>query len=267
MPTPSACSPLLRGSLRYPEGVSAPTATLDAVFWDIDDTMFTTTAFAMRARERAIAAMIERGLDHPADKVLAELQAVVEEFGSNDDRHYDRLLKRLPRKAVAGTNADLLVVAGVIAYHETKWKELRLTSGTERLLADLQKAGVALGVISAGLTRKQMEKILRLGMDRFIDPGLIFITDQVGVAKSNSLLYRTAARAAKVKPERAMHVGDHPQRDVESAKRAGFKVTWHRGSGRYSHLPPQPEPDHVVDSVDQLRPIFIEEYGIALPPR
>ncbi len=247
--------------------MSALTATLDAVFWDIDDTMFTTTAFAKRARERAIAAMIERGLDHPADQVLAELQAVVEEFGSNDDRHYDRLLKRLPRKAVAGTNADLLVVAGVIAYHETKWEELRLSVDTARLLADLQKAGVKLGVITAGLTRKQMEKILRLGMDRFIDPGLIFITDQVGVAKSNPLLYRTAAKVAKVKPERAMHVGDHPQRDMESAKLAGMKVAWHRGSGKYSKLPPQPAPDHVIDAVEELRPILVKEYGIAIPPR
>jgi putative hydrolase of the HAD superfamily len=237
------------------------------VFWDIDDTMFTTTVFANRARENAIAAMIKRGLKHPADAVFQELTAVVEEFGSNDDRHYDRLLKRLPPEATAGTNPDLLVVAGVIAYHETKWEELRLGPGTARLLADLKAAGVRLGVISAGLARKQMEKILRLGMDRYVEPNLILITDQVGVAKSNPLLYRRAVEVAGVPAERTLHVGDHPQKDADSAKRAGMRVAWHRGDGKYSRLQPELEPDHVVDSLQELRPIFVDQYGVALPPR
>ncbi|MAW61107.1 MAG: haloacid dehalogenase [Planctomycetes bacterium] len=247
--------------------MSAPTASLDVVFWDIDDTMFTTTAFARRARERAIAAMIERGLKATPEVVFAELAAVVEEFGSNDDRHYDRLLKRLPAEATAGTNPDLLVTAGVIAYHETKWEELRLAPGAARLLADLNAAGVRLGVISAGLTRKQMEKILRLGMDRYVEPQLILITDQVGVAKSNPLLYRMAVELAGVPAERTMHVGDHPQKDADGAKRAGMQVAWHRGTGKYSQIQPELEPDHIIDSLEELRPIFIERYGLALPPR
>lgn len=247
--------------------MSAPTARLDTVFWDIDDTMFTTTVFANRARERAISAMIDRGLKASHEQVFTELQAVVEEFGSNDDRHYDRLLKRLPAEATAGTNKDLLVTAGVIAYHETKWEELRLAPSTARLLADLRTAGVRLGVISAGLTRKQMEKILRLGMDRYVEPGLILITDQVGVAKSNPLLYRMAVEAAGVPADQTLHVGDHPQKDVDCAKRAGMRVAWHRGDGKYSKIEPECEPDHVVDSVEQLRPIFIEHYGVSLPPR
>lgn len=244
--------------------MSASPATLRAVFWDIDDTMFTTTAFARLARERAIAAMIERGLEHPAGAVFEELAAVVEEFGSNDDRHYDRLLKRLPPRATAGVNRDLLVVAGVIAYHETKWQELRLPEGAERLLIDLREAGVLLGVISAGLTRKQMEKILRLGMDRFIDPGLIFITDQVGVAKSNPELYRMAVRATGLEPAQCMHVGDHPEKDIRSAKAAGMRVAWHRGQGKYSKMVPDPEPDHTIDAVEELRPILVADYGIPL---
>ncbi|MCH2101098.1 MAG: HAD family hydrolase [Planctomycetes bacterium] len=246
--------------------MSASTARLDTVFWDIDDTMFTTTVFANRARERAIAAMIERGLKASPKQVFAELQAVVEEFGSNDDRHYDRLLKRLPPEATAGTNRDLLVTAGVIAYHETKWEELRLAPSTARLLADLCAADVRLGVISAGLTHKQMEKILRLGMDRYVDPELILITDQVGVAKSNPLLYRIAVDAAGVSAEHTLHVGDHPHKDVDCAKRAGMRVAWHRGDGKYSKTEPVCEPDHIVDSVEELRPIFIEHYGVSLPP-
>ncbi len=235
---------------------------LRAIFFDIDDTMFSTTPFVQRARERAIQAMVERGLDLPVEKVLEELQAVVEEFGSNDTRHYDRLLKRLPKKATAGSNPDLLVTAGVIAYHETKWRELRIRDEARALLEDLRQTDLKLGVISAGLARKQMEKILRLGLDSYISPHLILITDQVGVAKSNPKLYRMAARRAQVRPAQAMHVGDHPLRDIESAKRAGMKAVWHHGAGKYASLAPSRKPDHEIDSLEELRPILAEVYGV-----
>lgn len=235
---------------------------LRAVFLDIDDTMFTTTAFVKLAREKALQAMIDRGLDMPLDKAMDELAAVVAEFGSNDDRHYNRLLHRLPKSLTAKVNEQLLVTAGVIAYHETKWKHLRIADDAVELLKDMAAAGLSLGVISAGLLHKQMEKILRLRMDDFIDHNLIFITDQVGIAKSNPMLYRMAVRAAGVEPHQAMHVGDHPLSDIQSAKKAGMIATWHRGAGKYAHLQSSHEPDHEISSVADLRPLLKEVYGV-----
>jgi putative hydrolase of the HAD superfamily len=107
-----------------------------------------------------------------------------------------------------------------------------------------------------------MEKILRLRLDDFVDPNLIFITDQVGIAKSNPKLYRLAVRAAGVKPHQAMHVGDHPLSDVQSAKKAGLIAVWHRGAGKYTHLLSANKPDHEIRSLEELRPILQEVYGI-----
>ena len=58
--------------------------------------------------------MIERGLRADKERVLKSLAAVVAEFGSNDDHHYNRLLQRMPASCTAGANHDLLVGAGVI---------------------------------------------------------------------------------------------------------------------------------------------------------
>ncbi len=240
----------------------SPSKDLRAVFLDIDDTMFTTTAFVKLAREKAMQAMIDRGLDISLDRALEELAAVVQEFGSNDDRHYNRLLHRLPKKLTRNVNEALLVTAGFIAYHETKWKHLRIEKDAVQLLRDMADAGLRLGVISAGLLHKQMEKILRLRMDDFVDPNLIFITDQVGIAKSNPKLYRLACRAAGVKPNQAMHVGDHPLSDIQTAKQAGMIATWSRGSGKYAHLEPSIPPDHSIESVTELRPLLKDVYGV-----
>lgn len=238
---------------------------LRAVFFDLDDTLYSSTEFAWRAREQAVEAMLARGLRAGRAEVLGELREVVAEFGSNDDRHFNRLLERLPPEATAEANRQLLVTAGVIAYHETKWKELHIRPAAEDLLRFLSGTELRLGVVTAGLTGKQMEKILRLGIDRFMDARLILITDQVGMAKSNPRLYRLAAHRAGVEPGEAMHVGDNPASDVDPAKAAGLLVTWHRGSGKYAGLEPRREPDHVIQEIGELQEILTGHYGVAAP--
>ena len=235
---------------------------LRVLFFDVDDTLYSSTQFAERARERAVEAMVARGLRLEKERVLAELTGVVSEFSSNDDRHFDRLLERLPPAATKGVNKALLVVAGVMAYHETKWKELKIRPKARQLLQDLAATDLRLGVITSGITKKQMEKILRLGLDRFIDPELIVITDQQGIAKSNPKLYERAARLAAVRPGEAMHVGDHPAHDVDASKRAGMVAVWHRGGGKYSTLEPAEQPDHVIADLGQLRRVLLEHYSI-----
>src|SRR4051812_41792378 len=93
---------------------------LEAIFFDVDDTLFSTSDFARRAREASVDAMIAAGLQWPRADLLTELDEVVKEFTSNYSNHYNRLLQRLPRRALKGVNSGLVVAAGVVAYHETK---------------------------------------------------------------------------------------------------------------------------------------------------
>ncbi|MEI6129668.1 MAG: haloacid dehalogenase, partial [Planctomycetota bacterium] len=56
---------------------------LDAIFFDIDDTLFSTTLFAEQARRSAIDAMLRAGLRADHDSALRELDEVLAEFSSN----------------------------------------------------------------------------------------------------------------------------------------------------------------------------------------
>lgn len=58
-------------------------ARLQAILFDIDDTLFSTTEFARKARRNAVRAMIQAGLDVPEEVVLKELDEVLAEFSSN----------------------------------------------------------------------------------------------------------------------------------------------------------------------------------------
>ncbi|MCB9870841.1 MAG: hypothetical protein H6837_13375 [Planctomycetes bacterium] len=61
-----------------------------------------------------------------------ELDEVISEFSSNFGSHFDKVIHRLPVEASAGLNPAILVAARVVAYHETKWRELKVCMTTTR---------------------------------------------------------------------------------------------------------------------------------------
>ena len=142
-------------------------ADLKAIFFDIDDTLYSTSEFARLARQRSIEAMLEAGLNIPRETLARELEEVVSEFPSNYEHHYDKLLLRLPAEALAGINPAVVVAAGVVAYHQTKVRELRPYDDVLFALRRLSRTGLILGVITGGLAVKQAEKLIRLRVLRF----------------------------------------------------------------------------------------------------
>jgi FMN phosphatase YigB (HAD superfamily) len=125
--------------------------------------------------------MIEMGLKAPEMAVVRELEEVIREFGSNYGSHYDKLLMRLPQGSQTGVNPALIVAAGVAAYHDTKFQELRPFDDVQPFLRALREAGVRTGVVTRGWTGKQAEKLIRLGLVPLLDPQAVFISDQVGI--------------------------------------------------------------------------------------
>ena len=238
---------------------------LDVVLFDIDDTLYSTTAFARDARRNAIVAMIAQGLEVEEEEGIRELAEVVSEFSSNYDEHLDRLLDRLGATRWGGTNPAVIVAAGVVAYHQTKERQLKPLPDAVALLRSLHRAGVRSGIVSAGLRVKQAEKLVRLGVLPWLDAGAIFFTDQMGVGKPNPKLYQKACEALGVPPERAMYVGDRPETDVHPARRVGLKTVHYRGAhGRYADRPSDPPADHEVALLTELRPVLRDVYRLPL---
>lgn len=236
---------------------------LDVVLFDIDDTLYSTTAFAASARRAAVEAMVAHGLDLPVEDAHRELAEVVAEFTSNYDEHLDRLLDRVGPARWGGRNPAVLIAAGVVAYHQTKERHLRPLPDAVALLGTLHRARVRVGVVSAGLRVKQAEKLVRLGVLPWIDPRAIFFSDQMGVSKPNPKLYTKVCEALHVAPDRVLYVGDRPSTDVEPAKAAGLHTVHYRGAhGRYADAPAAPPADHEVEWLTDLLPVLRETYGL-----
>lgn len=237
-------------------------AKLDAVFFDIDDTLFPTTEFARRARQNAVRAMIEAGLDLPESLVWAELEEVIAEFSSNYEHHFDHLLKRLRRPHLERLNRALVVAAGVAAYHDTKFREIAPFDDVPPLLEDLKQSGVIVGIITHGWTVKQAEKLLRLRLLPLLTGEAIFISEQVGISKPNPKLYSTALAALTLAPSRVMYVGDNPIHDIAPPRSLGMVATWSSRAAKRTLVSTGVEADHEVADFEELRAILRETYEL-----
>jgi len=227
--------------------------TLRAILFDIDDTLCATTAFAKRARNAAVHAMVEAGLAVPEETVVAELAEVLAEFGSNYDHHYDKLVQRLFPAGLGNVNPALVVAAGVAAYHDTKFKELRPFDDVLPLFEELRTAGIRIGIITHGLTVKQAEKLVRLGVVPYLDPDAIFISEQIGISKPNPKLYQCALSRLKLKPNETMYVGDNPVNDIAPPKELGMITVWAKRAAKRELTEFDATPDYIIENFDELR--------------
>ena len=238
---------------------------VDAVFFDVDDTLFSTTRFGRRARAGGIDAMRRLGLRGGRRALIAELEEVVAEFTSNYGQHFQKLLGRIPARWTAGLNPVVLVAAAVAAYHDAKVRALAPYPDVRQVLPRLAAAGLRLGIITDGLAVKQAEKIVRLGVLPYLDPRGILISDQVGIGKPNPKLFLRACRALRVLPRRAVYVGDHPEKDMDPAKAVGMITVRMRRAGKYRDCRGRTCPDHEISSFHQLAGLLAETYGVRLP--
>lgn len=230
--------------------------TVRAVFFDVDDTLYSTSHFAERARRRAVEAMVALGLKVDPDTAYRELLEVIQEFGPNAPHHFDTLLQRLPAGTRPRRHPALLVAAGVVAYHETKRRELRPFPGVRRLFQQLAATDLVLGVITDGRRIKQAEKLVRLGLAPYLTEGALFISEDVGISKPNPKLYQRALEACGLRPSEAVYVGDNPLLDIDPPNRLGMLTVRHRWPGKHAAAEGETRPDFEVRTFRRLEQVL-----------
>ncbi len=238
---------------------------LKAIFFDVDDTLYSTSVFAKKARENAVDAMIRLGLKMRKEPLMRELNEVISEFSSNYEHHFDQLLARLPAHCYSGINPALLVAAGVIAYHDTKMRNLKPYQDAWEAVDALSKTPLILGVITAGLKIKQAEKLLRLELYDYFVPTAIFISDQIGISKPNVKLYQRACMALNILPSEAMYVGDNPTHDIDPPNQIGMITVRMRKGGRYQDEESVTKATYDLDHFDSLLEILRSDFDLQLP--
>jgi len=186
---------------------------LKYVLVDIDRTLFPSLEFGRHARMAALRAMKRHGMHAGVLKAYAVLMKVVKEKGPNYQGHFGEMMRRLGEKRKARA-----VAAGVYAYHEAKRKIVPFPDA-KKALAVMRRAGLGLYMASEGMTVKQWDKVLRMGLEERFDGA--FISEELGVVKSRAF-YEKIVRKLGAKPGEVLMIGDRKDKDIVPAKQAGM---------------------------------------------
>ncbi|MDO5851807.1 MAG: TIGR02253 family HAD-type hydrolase [Methanobacteriaceae archaeon] len=190
---------------------------INAVFFDMDDTLCDTSGFAHIARTAAIKAMVDNGLPCTEEEGYTLLKEIIKEKGSNYNKHFNILTKKL-----TGKEDPFLIVNGIITYHNTKFAMLRSDPVCFSTMIYLKTKGYKLALISNGVNIKQWEKLVRLNLYPFFDE--VITSESVGYSKPDKKIFDIAMKRIGSTPETSIMIGNDFNTDIKGAYNSGMRA-------------------------------------------
>lgn len=210
--------------------------SLRAVIFDLDQTLLDRTATFHRFLEKQYL-RFQSGLHGVSS---AEFVAAVQAYDDNGYAPKEAVYERVCAGWSPTLGGELFA-----DFKETYGRDPVLFADAVAVLENLTER-YQLGLITNGRRESQNAKIDHAGIRKFF--GAIKISEEEGVKKPNPAIFERCLEQLNVAPERAVYVGDHPQNDVEAARRLGIRGVWLR-----SELYAEPKgSDGVVDNLTEL---------------
>lgn len=232
------------------------------ILFDIDDTLFETTKFSKLAREKSITALQKslenHGYTYSYDYLYDEFLKVYD-LDKNSGKLFDKLLIDVLKVDVF--LVQKLVSVCVYEYHRAKHK-MEMCEGAKDVLNNL-KTDYILGVVSDGRPIKQWDKLIRLGLDNYFDPKLVFIT-RMFESKKDEIFYEIVKKHCEdyfklnnldFNLKNIFVVGDIEFKDIVIPKKIGLSTIRYKSIDREGDFS-NSVADYKIESLLELIDIF-----------
>jgi len=120
------------------------------------------------------------------------------------------------------------------------------------VLDEIDRRGIAMGVVTNGPTHSQTGKIRQLRISKYLKS--VIISEAVGVKKPDPEIFYLALQKLQLKPSETLAIGDNPILDVVGARNAGLKPVW--VTGHFSWPEEYRPPDYQISDLKQLLTII-----------
>ena len=220
--------------------------TIRAITLDLDDTLWEIAPVIARA-ERTLALWLDE--HYPRINSHFDKEAVIGLRNEIIAKHTDKLHDlRFLRRAVLARMAE---TAG---YHDTfvdaAFKVFDEQRNTVQLFPDvipgLQRLSKKFRVLALTNGNANLETI---GIRHLFHD--VVTAAEVGAAKPDKRIFAAACKRAGVRANEILHVGDHPELDVDGARSVGMRAAW---VNRIGHAWPEDmmHPDITVSTIEEL---------------
>jgi putative hydrolase of the HAD superfamily len=227
--------------------VSRERSIIQAVFFDLDDTLYPERQF-IRSGYRAAAEKLRK--DYSRHETFEDW--LWERFlAGRSDRAFDALNDHFHLNLNEWRIARL-----VEAYRFHFPDDIAPFAGVWELLSRLDRS-CRLGLITDGPARMQQNKIDALGLSDILEESLILLTDTLGpdCAKPNPAAFLLAAERLAMPPEALAYVADNPAKDFIAPNALGWLTIQYLREGQihvHKPAPPAGEPKVIVHSDEEL---------------
>jgi putative hydrolase of the HAD superfamily len=130
-------------------------------------------------------------------------------------------------------------------------KNVDLFPGIEKMLKDLKKLGLMLGILSNGAYIDKAMRYEFLNLKRYID--ILVSTDLVRRDKPSPRAFKYIIEKLHVKPEETVFIGDEMEADIKGAKGVGMIAIYNKWNDqKLNHTDKSIKPDYVVTKPEQV---------------
>ena len=225
----------------------------EAVFFDLDNTLYPYAPCNEAGKRAALAAFREHGYEMDRS-TFDELYATARREAKREVRGTAASHERfLYFKRALRIHADTHDAAAALAIGNAYWEgfmaEMKLCDGVAATLAALREAGHAVAVVTNLTTHVQLEKLVRLGIDGHVDR--LVTSEEVGREKPSAIPFTTALSAFDLRPSEALMVGDNVEADVAGANALGIDTALFVADGdapANAELRSRERPTHRLDA-------------------
>ncbi len=217
-----------------------------AITIDLDDTLWAIGPVIARAEKRLgdwYREHYPRIPEHFTHEAALELRMRV--FEEHADRIHDLTFIRcevIRRMGEAVGYSSLDVEAAFAVFDEAR-NDLELFPDVRPALQSLRARYTLVAVTNGNAS---LEKV---GIDDLFD-GCV-TARSVGAAKPAPRIFDAAVEAGGARREQTLHIGDHPEMDVDGARRSGLRSVWVNRHG-WKWPAQLREPDGVVNDLHEL---------------
>jgi 2-haloalkanoic acid dehalogenase type II len=221
-----------------------------AITLDLDDTLWAIHPVIHRA-ERGLYAWL--GEHYPRitamysrDAILKQRAAVADEFPEHSHDYTFMRRTVLARLGIAADYGEQLVDDAMAVFDAIR-NDVEIFPEVRPALEALRESYVLVAVTNGNANLEMV------GIDDLFHD--VVTARTAGAAKPAQKIFDAAVRAGGAEPQQTLHVGDHPELDVDGAIGAGLRAVWVNRSGK-----PWPKelrkPHGIVSHVGQLQALL-----------
>ena len=219
---------------------------VQAVIFDLDNTLMDFMKMKANAIDAAIVAMIDAGLVMDQKMVREKLYAIYDQKGIEFQKVFDHFLEEH-----FGYIDWKILSSGVVAYRKAREASLVLYPHVNMTLTALSKKGIKLAVLSDAPRREAWLRLCYLQLQHIFD--CVFTFEDTGFRKPHQTPFRKVLSKIGVNPENTIMIGDWPERDLVGAREVGMLTVFARYGFAFDRAPVGSEgADYAVDDIWEI---------------